>query len=191
MNDDDLRCIRALIRGDQTALAELYDRHGPAMLAVGHRILSDRREAEDLLHDVFLEAWRAAKAFDPERGTVRSWLLIRMRSRALDRRRAQHRTREVLPLDGTTPERAVSPVAAEALGDRQRVRDAVAALPQDQRPVLEMAYFEGLTGSEIAEALGLPLGTVKSRLARAIKHLRIAIHPERSESKPSVSGGVP
>ena len=178
VNSDDIRCVRALARGDSTALAELYDRYSPLMLAVGQRVLGSRREAEDLLHDVFLEAWRAAKDFDPNRGTVRTWLTLRMRSRAVDRVRANQRAKVVLHADGDAPEQAAPIGGLDALGDRERIRTAVRKLPADQRPVLEMVYFQGMTGTEVAAALEVPVGTVKSRLARAIKHLRAALRPE-------------
>lgn len=175
--DDDVHCVRALVEGDQRALAALYDRYSALMLAVGQKILGQRKEAEDLLHDVFLEAWRAAKDYDPERGSVRAWLVLRMRSRALDRIRAAGRAKVVLHADGEaeepTSERGTT--AMEFAADRDRIRRAVAALPDDQRPVLERIYFRGMTGPEVAEELGLPLGTVKSRLARALKHLRAEI----------------
>ena len=188
MNDDDLRCVRALVQGDQRALAELYDRYARLLMAVGQRILGSSREAEDLLHDVFLEAWRSAKDFDPRRGTVRAWLTMRMRSRALDRVRAAGRAKVVLHPDGQAPETA-APSQGEAIGDRERIRAAVAELSEDQRPVLEMTYFQGMTGPEVADALGLPLGTVKSRLSRALKQLRAAMRTAEPMSVGAKSSG--
>ncbi len=177
VNDDDLRCIEALIRGEQTALADLYDRYAPLMMAVGQKILGGPREAEDLLHDVFLEAWRCAKDFDPQRGSVRSWLVMRMRSRALDRVRASQRAKVVLNPDGETPDRVAPDPGPEATSDGRRVREAVGALSDDERPVLELVYFQGMTGAEVSQKLGLPLGTVKSRLARALAKLRSSMAP--------------
>ena len=171
----DIGCIQALVRGDRSALAELYDRYGPIMLAVGRKILGGQREAEDLLHDVFLEAWRAAKSFDPERGTVRAWLLMRMRSRAVDRLRAHNRAKVVLDTEAEMPEPATDAPAPDQVADHERVRAAVAALPEDQRPILLMVYFRGMTGAEVAQALDLPVGTVKSRLARAIQRMRSVV----------------
>ena len=196
VNEDDIRCVRALVRGDQTALAELYDRYAPLMMAVGQRVLGNRREAEDLLHDVFLEAWRSAKDFEPSRGSVRAWLTMRMRSRALDRLRAAGRAKVVLHPDGRAPERSASS-PGDALGDRERVRAAVAQLSEEQRPILEMTYFQGMTGPEVAEALDLPIGTVKSRLSRAIKQLRAALHDQpanvsrRDGTSPGLSAEPP
>lgn len=172
-DDADVALMRALARGDSASLSALYDKYGALMLAVGQRVLGSSREAEDLLHDVFMEAWRHASDYDRSRGSVRAWLLMRMRSRALDRRRAQSRSKVVLADDGTLPE--VEPVGAEdpALApDRAVVRKALAALPEDQRVVLELGYFEGLTSSEIAAEVNIPVGTVKSRVARGLAQLR-------------------
>lgn len=165
---DDVALVAAMARGDRDALAKLYERHSGVLLGLALRIVRERREAEDLLHDVLLEAWRAAKDFDPKRGRVRTWLAIRMRSRALDlqksarvRRNAGDGGLEVIPdeRDRTSP-------------DHARVRAALAALGPDQRAVVEHAYFEGLSCSEIAAKLGIPIGTVKSRLAAGLQRLR-------------------
>lgn len=176
-DDADVELVRALARGDQRALAELYDRYSPLLLAVGQRVLGGRREAEDLLHDVFLEVWRHAADFDRTRGSVRAWLLMRMRSRALDRKRADGRSRVVLADDGTLPEaNDHGPAEDPALApDRASVKKALAALPEDQRRVLELGYFEGLSSSEIAAEVNIPIGTVKSRVARGLRELRVLV----------------
>ena len=144
-------------------------------MAIGRRILGDRREAEDLLHDVFLEVWRQASDYDEARGSVRAWLLMRLRSRALDRRKAAVFSRRAdLPPSDSVAE----PPASEdpALGaDRDAVRRALASLPNEQRLVLELGYFEGLSSSEIAERVSAPIGTVKSRVAAALSKLRAGI----------------
>lgn len=149
----------------------LYDRHAPVMLALGQRILGSRREAEDLLHDVFIEAWRRSKDYDPGRGSVRAWLTMRMRSRALDRIRSAGRAKVVLDDSGQTPDRE-APDDPSTAPDQARVREAVASLPEDERIVLELGYFGGLTSSEIAKEIDIPVGTVKSRVARALRSLR-------------------
>ena len=118
----------------------LYERHAGVLLGLALRIVRDRREAEDLLHDVFLEAWRAAKDFDPKRGRVRTWLAIRMRSRALDLQKSAR----VVPQRGRRPGSTRSSTSASvASPDHARVRAALAELGPDQRRVLELAYFEG------------------------------------------------
>ena len=175
---EDARLMALVVRGDRGALASLYDRHAPVMLALGTRILTDRTLAEDVVHDVFLEAWHHAREFDAGRGTVRAWLVTRMRSRSLDRRGKVQRTARVA-------ESAARESRAEASGegiagaDRERVRQGVAGLPEELSTIVDFAYFEGLSASEIAERLGLPIGTVKSRLARAIATLRAQLRPER------------
>ena len=172
---DDADVIREAARGEIQGLATLYDRHAGLLLAMANRILGDKALAEDLVQDVFMEVWRRAHAFDPSRGSVRTWLLVRLRSRDVDRlRSAQHR-REVA-VDDVAP-REPSPTAEdpELAPDRALVRKAIAELPEDQRLVIELSYFHGLSSSEIAERMGSPLGTVKSRTAAALTKLRAAM----------------
>ena len=141
------------------------------MLGVALRILPDRQTAEDLVHDVFLEAWRLAADYEAERGSVKGWLLIRLRSRALDRRRSGHFSKRS-SLDDQ-PEKEWIQEEDPVLGpDRMAVRAALETLPAEQRRVIELGYFEGLSSSEIATELGIPLGTVKSRVASALGRLR-------------------
>jgi RNA polymerase sigma-70 factor (ECF subfamily) len=173
---DDARLVTAVVRGDRTALAGLYDRHSPILLALGMRILADRAMAEDVLHDVFLEAWHHAAEFDAGRGTVRAWLITRMRSRCLDRRGKVVRGARLA--EAAARESSVPPGEAIAGADRDRLRRGVAGLAPELTAVIDLAYFDGLSASEIAERLGLPVGTVKSRLARAIATLRAQLHPD-------------
>jgi RNA polymerase sigma-70 factor (ECF subfamily) len=165
--------VAAMAAGDQGALATLYERHSAFLLGLGLRIVREKREAEDLLHDVFLEAWRSAKDFDPKRGRVRTWLAIRMRSRALDHQKSARVSRNTgdAGLDVIVDETEV------ASPDHRRIRGALAALGPDQRKVLELAYFEGLSCSEIAERIAIPIGTVKSRLAAGLDRLRTGLIP--------------
>ncbi len=167
---DDSEVLRAVANGDAQSLGVLYDRHAPAMLALGLRIVAVRREVEDLLHDVFLEAWRHAGDYDPRRGSVKTWLLLRMRSRCLDRVRS-HGFSRVEPLL-TDPVRGQAADRAERTVDGSRVRVLVNELPQGQREVLELGYFAGLSFQEIADRLGIPIGTVKSRVSAAMVKLR-------------------
>jgi RNA polymerase sigma-70 factor (ECF subfamily) len=175
-NTGDRALIERLAGGDSSALSALYDEYGSMMLATAVRILSDRREAEDLLHDVFLEVWRKAGTYNPTRGTVRTWLFMRLRSRALDRVRSARISRAVA-IDETTVllNRAATTTTPDRVPDRSAMRRAVRELPDTQRSVLELAYFKGLSSSEIASALGIPLGTVKSRVAAAMRQLRGAM----------------
>jgi RNA polymerase sigma-70 factor (ECF subfamily) len=174
-DDDDPSLILKVANGDRLALAHLYDRYSALLLAVGKRILGDAREAEDLLHDVFLEIWRSAGGYDGARGSVRAWMLLRMRSRALDRRKAPRVARAVALVDEGQIE-AHAPSEDPHLGpDRMRVRQALAELPPEQRAVLELGYFEGLSSSEIAARIATPIGTVKSRVAAGLAKLRAGL----------------
>lgn len=167
---EDVLLVRAIAGGDRQALATLYDRYASVLLALALRIIRDRREAEDLLHDVFLEVWRSARDYDLTRGRVRTWLIIRMRSRALDVTRSARVSRRSGDAEVIDRMPAESDVGGSP--DRQRVRAALAALAAEQRQVLELAYYEGQSCSEIAERIGIPIGTVKSRLAAALGKLR-------------------
>ena len=166
----DAELVAAVASGDRKALAALYQRFAPSLMAVGQRILGDRREAEDLLHDVFLEVWRQAAQFDAARGTVRAWLLMRMRSRSLDRRKSASFARVVSLEEQKEELRAVGDDTLAP--DRNAVRRALAELPEEQRVVLELGYFEGLSSTEIAARVSVPVGTVKSRVAAALAKLR-------------------
>lgn len=164
----DATLVAAMAGGDRGALATLYERHAAVLLGLAMRIVRSRLEAEDLLHDVFLEAWRSAKAFDPKRGRVRTWLAIRMRSRALDLQKSARVSRNA----GDTGLDALVDEREGASPDHARVRAALAELGPDQRRVLELAYFEGLSCTEIASRVSVPVGTVKSRLAAGLDRLR-------------------
>ena len=167
-DDVDVALVAAMARGDRDALAQLYERHSGVLLGLALRIVRERREAEDLLHDVLLEVWKAAKDFDPKRGRVRTWLAIRMRSRALDLQKSARVSRNA----GDAGLEVVPDERDHASPDHARVRTALAALGPDQRAVVELAYFEGLSCSEIASKIQIPIGTVKSRLAAGLQRLR-------------------
>lgn len=168
----DAELVAAMARGEQSAVEALYDRHAGLMMGVAVRMLSNRSAAEDLVHDVFLEAWRAANSFDRDRGTVKTWLMVRLRSRALDRLRSVSVTRRVDTGGERLPEPEDGPTLDTSGLDRERVRAALADLPDPQRHVVELAYYRGLSSTEVAEVLGVPVGTVKSRTAAAFRKLR-------------------
>jgi RNA polymerase sigma-70 factor (ECF subfamily) len=178
--DPDASLVVAVARGDRTALAELYDRYAGLLMALALRIVRDRREAEDLLHDVFLEVWRSAGDYDPVRGRVRTWLAIRMRSRALDRQKSARISRNVG--DDSVIERMVAEQVTDAGPDHARVRTALTGLPVEQRQVVELAYFEGLSCTEISDRMSVPVGTVKSRMAAAMGKLRSSLSGEPEKS---------
>ena len=172
--DEDARWVAQMAAGRGDALAGLYDRHAPAMLGLAERVLGDARDAEDLVHDVFLEAWRKAANYDRSRGPVRGWLLVMVRSRALDRLRGLEVMRRYARRSEAGDPIAVTHVEHGGLNGvaRTRALEAISALPEAQRVVVQMSCLEGFSCSEIARRCGLPVGTVKSRLARAIAVLR-------------------
>lgn len=170
-DDSDTALMLAIAGGGQQALAALYDRYASLMLAVALRVVGDQREAEDLLHDIFLELWRSAGDYDPGRGTVRAWLLLRTRCRAIDRRRSPRIARCESLDDGRERAHPLAPDPASA-SDAERLRGALGTLPHEQRRVLELGYFDGLSSTEIAAMTGVPVGTVKSRVAAARAKLR-------------------
>jgi RNA polymerase sigma-70 factor, ECF subfamily len=166
--------------GDRRAFAELFDRHAPLVLGVLTRMLRRREEAEEVLQECFLQAWRRAASYRPEGATPRGWLLMLGRSRALDRIRASqaHIERE----SATAPPAETPPVgtrALEAAEAGRQVSTALGRLPQEQRRCIELAFFEGLSHSQIAERLREPLGTIKSRIALGMRKLRSAMEPAR------------
>lgn len=172
---DDVAVIGEAARGQVQALATLYDRYAGLLLSMANRMLGDKTMAEDLVQDVFMEVWRRAHAFDSSRGSVRTWLLVRLRSRALDRLRSARHRREVTVDDVSPKEAAPSAEDPELSPDRALVREVIKTLPDEQRLVIELSYFQGLSSSEIAERMGSPLGTVKSRTAAALGKLRAAM----------------
>lgn len=168
-NQKDRVLLAAAADGDRQALGELYDRHARVMLQVALRFLRSRRDAEDLLHDVFVEAWEKASAYDAARGTVRRWLLMRIRSRAIDRLRSLQVARRHAMADA---EPATTPLPEWDVSDRARARRAILDLPPAQRTMIELSYFEGLTCAEMAAHCRIPIGTVKSRMSAAMTKLR-------------------
>lgn len=173
--DEDI--VRRVAEGDQTAIAALYDRHRRVVFALALRVLRDRGEAEEVLVDVFLQVWRIASRFDPGRGSVSAWLMTLTRSRAVDRLRARPREAMVSADLETAAERpsedAAGPEEAmDVVLRRRRVTAAIATLDEPQRRAIALAYYGGLTHSEIAARLGEPLGTVKSRIRHGLMALR-------------------
>jgi RNA polymerase sigma-70 factor (ECF subfamily) len=168
--DPDAARVAQMATGSTEALAALYDSHATPMFALAQRMLGDRRDAEDLVHDVFLEAWRRSSAYDPARGSVRSWLLVRVRSRALDRRRAlevarRHASGEAALAESILPRHPELELISNLT--RARARQAIDTLPEGEREIMRMACLEELTIREIAARCGLPVSTVNWRLSRA------------------------
>ena len=176
----------ALIRGvaerDQQALASLYDATSRTVYGLLLRILSDASAAEEVLLDVYAQVWRQAAAFSPDRGTPLAWLTTIARSRALDRlRRGRLEQQRTEPLDLTAARVAAAGASAEEEAEAREtgafVRAALEALAPEQREVIELAYYGGMSHSEIAAARGLPLGTVKTRTRLGMMRLREILRP--------------
>jgi RNA polymerase sigma-70 factor (ECF subfamily) len=173
---DDAALVERARIGDRAAFGALYDRFSPILFGAAIRFFRDRREADDLVHDVFLEAWQHVREYDATKGSIRTWFLLRLRSRALDRMgRAEARKTRLLEDGADMPEPTVP--GTDAI-DVIAVRRALEGLDQDVRGVLERTYFEGLTAREIAEQANVPVGTVKSRLARGLSALGVALRGE-------------
>jgi RNA polymerase sigma-70 factor (ECF subfamily) len=167
---------------DETALAALYDRFAGTLLAIGTRILGNAGDAEDVVQEVFLQVWRQAGRYDPARSSVAGWLSLIARSRAIDRlrnRKVGERTaldaHAEHPRGDASQEGAANVLFAER---RRRIVDALGALPVEQREVIELAFFQGLTQNEIAARTLTPLGTVKTRTLLALKKLRTALQDD-------------
>jgi RNA polymerase sigma-70 factor (ECF subfamily) len=169
------QCMELLGRGDQTALARLYDRYAALVYALLLRMTQDAGLAEDLTQEVFLKVWRNAHLYESSRGSLEAWLVTVARNVALDHLRSK-RERQRRREDTETLAFAVSTPRTEEWVDRrrriERVRSLMTALPDEQRRSLELAYFEGLSQSEVAARLEQPLGTVKSWLRNALLRLR-------------------
>jgi RNA polymerase sigma-70 factor (ECF subfamily) len=183
-DDPDLPLVRAIAAGEGEALGQLYDRHSPLALGLLRRMLGNLNEAEEVLQEVFLQVWRDARRYDPERATPRGWLLLIARSRALDRLRStasRHRREdEMMRNEGG---RAIAPLGTRRLEQHERQRrigSALERLPREQRQVIELAFYEGLTQTQMAAHLGAPLGTVKSRVLLAMKKLREILADEQA-----------
>jgi RNA polymerase sigma factor (sigma-70 family) len=164
--------VALVARSDEPALAELYDRIGGVAYGLAYRILRDESLAEDAVQEAFLGLWRAAGSFLPERAKASTWILTLVHRRAVDLVRREER-RRTEPLDDA-PEAATGSAEDSAWlhFERERVQGALAQLPDQQREAIELAYYGGFTQSELAERLGQPLGTIKSRMFSGLSRLR-------------------
>ena len=171
----DKELVSRVRAGDQNAMGALYDRYSPLVYAVGLRVLADSAAAEDVLQEVFMQLWRNPARFDASRGSLGAWLAVIARNRAID---ALRKRRYESDIEDTVV--SVEPdLASEA--DRSRaaksVRDVLNGMHPAQRQALEMAFFEGLTHTEIAAKIGEPLGTIKTRIRAGLLALRKALKP--------------
>jgi RNA polymerase sigma-70 factor (ECF subfamily) len=185
--DQDLvSLVERVATGDQSAMAALYDATNRFTYSLILRVLGDMGSAEEVLIDVYTQIWRQAASYDANRGAPLAWMATIARSRAIDRLRSgwqdQHR-KESLDVLGDAPANAASPEESAAASERQRfVREALNLLTPEQRRVIELAYYSGLSHSEIAEKLNQPLGTVKTRTRLGMMKLREALAPLLGES---------
>jgi RNA polymerase sigma factor (sigma-70 family) len=167
--------VALVARGDEDALAELYDRVGRIAYGLALRILRDERHAEDAVQEAFLQVWRSAATFRPERAKASTWVLTLVHRRAVDLvRREERRQADPLPDEPAAAVEAVEQTdeAAWLRFERERVQTALKQLPDSQREALELAYYGGFSQSELAERLGVPLGTIKSRMFAGLARLR-------------------
>jgi RNA polymerase sigma-70 factor (ECF subfamily) len=186
----DARLVADLVEGDENALGELYDRHGSMCYGLSLSIIKEPAEAEEVVSDAFAQLWRNAASFDTARGSLPAWLATITRSRALDRLRARARGARLLDVAELSRDDGVSlpmhtPAAPDRLAEQSEtaelVRRSLAELPEPQRLPIELAYFSGLSQSEIAERLQEPLGTVKSRIRTGMEKLRQMLTPLMQE----------
>lgn len=180
---EDASLVARIAAGEEAALGALYDRWVGTVHTIVHHLLGDADEAEDAVEETFWQAWRQAGRYDATRGTVATWLSTIARSRALDRLRSRRRRAEE-PLEPeraeALPGRAADPQRGAEASERERaVAIALAKLPAEQKEVIELAYFGGLSQSEIAARTALPLGTVKTRARLALEKLRESLAPHR------------
>ena len=177
--------VALVARSSEDALTEVYDRFGGVAYGLALRIVRDRSLAEDVVQDAFLAVWRSAPRFVPERAKASTWILTLVHRRAVDLVRRQERRRtEVLDDDFETTAGDSAADSAWRRLERERVQEALRRLPDQQREALELAYYGGFTQSELAERLGLPLGTIKSRMFNGLARLRdLLAVPEQEETR--------
>ena len=181
---EDAALVRRIAARDQTALGELYDRYGGLLLALAGRVLGAAGDAEEVVQETFVQVWNQARSYDSARSSVSTWLVLLGRSRAIDRlrnRRAGERAGQTMRAQAATHASPAGPGDVLTRERRERVRTELAALPAEQREVLDLAFYEGLTQTEIAARTGIPLGTVKTRTLLAMKKLRAALRDEIRE----------
>ena len=171
---NDVELLKAIAARDEAALAQLYDRYRTILFGLLMRILNNREEAEDVLQEVFLQVWRKATDFDESRGRPFTWLVTVARSRGIDRLRTLAARERVAEAGAREVSEEISDAATDAFKSEQRglVSEALAKLPDEQKRPIMLAYFDGLTQSEIATRTGAPLGTVKTRMRTGMIRLR-------------------
>ena len=179
---DDKELVQAIVDRQEAAVAELYDRFSGMLQALSQRVLGDPADAEEILQETFLQVWNQAGRYDPKRSSVSTWLVLIARSRAIDRLRSarvKYRTAVAAQLEKRDIHTSPTGAGDVLHGERRlRLSEELAKLPAEQRDVLELAFYRGMTQSEIASQTGIPLGTVKTRTLLAMKKLRKALSEE-------------
>lgn len=177
LTDED--AIRAIARGDERALAALYDRYSRPCYAFALRMLGSETDAEEITQETFLRAWRSAATYDPDRAGILGWLLAITRNLCIDQLRRRRRHLPAVTLDDAPalPADDRTDIAAERAIDAERVRAALASLPGDQRSAIELVYYHGLTSNEVGRLLGVPPPTVRSRLRLGLLKLAGILAP--------------
>jgi RNA polymerase sigma-70 factor (ECF subfamily) len=176
------KIVAAIAAGDSEALSELYDRYSGMLLGLATKVLRDSAEAEEVLQEAMLQAWRQASRYDPARSSVSTWLVLITRSRAIDRLRSRKVVQKTVT--AAQHEKVSMHTSPEGVGNvfmlerRKRLAVELAKLPQEQRQVLEMAFYQGMTQSEISSRTDTPLGTVKTRTLLAMRKLLKALSEE-------------
>ncbi|MEO1004425.1 MAG: sigma-70 family RNA polymerase sigma factor [Cyanobacteria bacterium J06638_38] len=187
-SSEDTALMQRIAQHDQVALSLLYDRYAHVMYSLAYKMLSNAEEAEEVVLDMFSQVWRTAERYDSQRGRTDSWLFLLTRSRALDRIRRRQRKANVieastiaakvsLTTSGMTPEEALM-----ITDRRQQVKMALAQIPPEQRQVIELAYYQGLSQSQIAKQTGISLGTVKTRVRLGLSKLKQLLQESELET---------
>lgn len=183
--EEEIALVARMAERDSQALSVLYDRYSGMLLALATRILHDPSAAEEILQEVFWQAWRQAGRYDPSRSSVSTWLVLLTRSRSIDRlrsRKVKERTIAAVREEGTPTHTSPEGVRDVLIQERkQRLREELEQLPEAQKEVLELSFFGGLTQREIAERTDTPLGTVKTRSLLGLKKLREALRDQMED----------
>jgi len=181
---EEMVLLRKIGEGDRESFAQFYDKFGGVIYATAYRVLNDNRDAEDVAQEVFVMIWEKAKMYDPARGKPLTWAVTMTRNKAIDRLRSlqrRFRLRDELENEAKAEDFSAERAPVDDVETTERgklVRSAVMKLSKEQRQVIELAYFSGLTQNEIAEQLQEPLGTVKARIRRGMIKLRRMVAPK-------------
>jgi RNA polymerase sigma-70 factor, ECF subfamily len=178
---DDISLLKRIAEQDQIALSELYDRYARIIYAIAYKSLQSVEESEEAVLDVFAQVWRIAERYDVKKGRADSWLFLLARSRILDRLRKLQRSQPLIPIENELGEIQIASSSVEPIEEvliherRDRILSAINTLPHEQRLVIELAYYQGLTHSQISAQTGVSLGTVKTRIRLGLNKLKLAL----------------